>query len=125
PAQGVGCRVAGYRVGAARPRPGLPARGSRVREAVPGAPAGLIAAGLPRGAGQCTVPDPASSDRITSSPLMRVVTTPFPNSRKSPRPATTSVLMALPPQVQPFTETVAGDSPSRSNQPPQTQNRPS
>jgi hypothetical protein len=54
-----------------------------------------------------------------------VVSTLFPNSRRSPWAATMSFLMALPPQVQPLIFTRCGDSPIRSNHPPQTQYDPS
>ena len=58
---------------------------------------------------------------MTRMSRMRVVRTLLPNSRKSPGAATMSCLMALPPQVQPLMVVVEGETPLRSNQPPETE----
>jgi len=48
----------------------------------------------------------------------------LPNSKRSPRAATISCLIAVPPQVHPLMPTRWGEFPWRSNHPPQTQYRP-
>ncbi len=56
---------------------------------------------------------------------MVLVINRFPNSNLSPQTATTSILIALPPQVQLAILVVIGENPFLSNQPPETEYAPS
>lgn len=67
----------------------------------------------------------AACCRIKAIWRIREVTTRLPNSNRRPQAATTSCLIALPPQVQPLMASQCGDGPWRSNQPPRTEYRPS